>query len=363
MKLLESYSLKGMQLQNRMAMAPMTRSRAMMDGLVGDMQVTYYTQRATAGLIISEAINISAQAIGSPMTPGIWNDAQVAGWRKVTDAVHAAGGKIYAQLWHTGRVGHSVDRGGELPVSASAIAIQGQQHYTSQGPKEFETPRALSTAEVQQIVQDYRQAAVNAQKAGFDGVELHAAFGYLPNQFLVDGVNHRTDEYGGSIENRARFVLEIMQALREVYTNGQVGIKLSPTIPYNGMVDSDPQATFGYLIQQLNALDIAYVHLMQPMFPIDAFPHWPKDSITAFGHLFHGTIMANGRYDRDKAEAVIDSGSAHLVSFGAAFVANPDLVKRYALGAPLNAPDHATFYGGGAQGYIDYPMLAETANA
>ncbi len=357
MQLLESYSLKGLTLQNRMALAPMTRSRATMDGLVGDMQATYYTQRASAGLLITEATNISQQAIGSPMTPGLWNAAQVAGWRQVTDAVHNAGGKIYAQLWHTGRVGHSIDRGGELPVAPSAIAIQGQQHYTTQGPKDYETPRALATEEVKQIVLDFRQAAVNAKEAGFDGVELHGAFGYLPNQFLVDGSNHRTDEYGGSIENRSRFMLEIMRALRDVWTNGQVGVKLSPTIPYNNMIDSDPQALFSYLIAQLDTLDIAYIHLMQPTYPIDAYPQWPTDNLVAFGHLFHGTIIANGGYNRDKGEAAIAAGLAHMVSYGSSFLANPDLPARFAQGAALNAPERATMFGGGAQGYIDYPTL------
>ncbi len=362
MKLLESYSLKGLQLQNRMAMAPMTRSRATADGLVGEMQVTYYVQRASAALLISEGINISPQAVGSPLTPGIWNDAQVQGWRKVTDAVHAAGGKIYAQLWHTGRVGHSLVRGGELPVAPSAIAISGQQHFTSQGPMDYETPRALSTAEVKQVVQDYHQAAVNSQKAGFDGVELHSAFGYLPNQFLVDSANHRTDEYGGSIENRSRFVLEVMRALREVFANGQVGIKLSPTIPYNNMVDSDPKALFSYLIAELDKMDLAYLHLMGSLFPIDAFPHWPKDVLGTFGPLFHGTIMANGGYQRDKAEAVIEAGQAQMVSFGNAFLSNPDLPARFSQDAPLNATDRATMYGGGAAGYIDYPTLAQLAH-
>jgi N-ethylmaleimide reductase len=357
MKLLESYSLKGLPLKNRMAMAPMTRSRATADGLVGDMQVAYYSQRASAGLIISEGINISEQALGSPLTPGIWNAMQVHAWRAVTDAVHAAGGKIYAQLWHTGRVGHSLVRGGELPVAPSAIGIQGQQHYTSQGPQDYETPRALSTEEVRQVVEDYRQAARNAQTAGFDGVELHAAFGYLPNQFLVDGANQRQDEYGGSIHNRARFVLEVMAALRSVYTQGQVGIKLSPTIPYNNMIDSDPLATFSYLIEELDKLDLAYLHLMGSLFPIDAFPHWPKDTLATFGPLFHGAIIANGRYDRDKAEAVIESSQADMVSFGMPFIANPDLPARFAAGAALAAPDQATMYGGAEKGYIDYPAL------
>ena len=359
MKLLESTTLKGVTLKNRMAMAPMTRSRATAEGLVGDMQVTYYAQRATAGLLISEGINISPQALGSPLTPGIWNAAQVKAWKAVTAAVHEKGGKIYAQLWHTGRVGHSSVRGGKLPVAPSAIAIQGQQHYTPTGPQDYEIPHPLTTAEVKQVVQDYRKAAENAMEAGFDGVEVHGAFGYLPNQFLVDGANHRTDEYGGSVENRARFVLEIIRALREVYANGQVGIKLSPTIPYNGMIDSDPVKTFSYLIAELDKLDIAYIHLMQPLFPIDAFPHWPKDTLVAFGHLFHGKIMANGGFDQAKAEAAVEGGLADLVSFGALFIANPDLPNRFAQNAPLNPPDQATFYGGGAKGYIDYPALAQ----
>ncbi|HEX2898916.1 MAG TPA: alkene reductase, partial [Bacteroidia bacterium] len=308
MKLLESTTLKGLPLKNRMAMAPMTRSRVTMEGLVGDMQVAYYSQRAGAGLIISEGINISEQAVGSPFTPGIWNDAQTEAWKAVTAAVHAAGGKIYAQLWHTGRVGHSSVRGGKLPVAPSAIAIQGQQHYTQTGPQDYETPQALTTAEVKQVVQDYRKAAENAKKAGFDGVELHSAFGYLPNQFLVDGANQRTDEYGGSVENRTRFVLEVVRALREVYADGQVGVKLSPTIPYNSMIDSDPVKTFSHLISELDKLDIAYIQLMQSLFPIDAFPHWPKDTLAAFGHLFHGTIMANGGYDQAKAEAAVQDG-------------------------------------------------------
>lgn len=357
MKLLESTTLKGMPLKNRIAMAPMTRSRATSTGVVGEMQVKYYTQRASAGLIITEGINISEQALGSPMTPGIWNDVQVSAWRVVTDAVHAVDGKIYAQLWHTGRVGNSIDRGGNLPVAPSAIAISGQQHYTSQGPKDYEIPRALTTSEVKQVVIDYKTAAQNAKNAGFDGVELHGAFGYLPNQFLVDSANHRTDEYGGSIENRARFVLEVVRGLREVFTNGQVGIKLSPTIPYNNMVDSDPVALFSYLISEVDKLDIAYVHLMQPLFPIDAFPHWPKESLSAFGHFFHGTIIANGGYNQVKGEAVLQSNLAQLVSYGALFVANPDLPARFEQGAPLNAPDHSTFYGGGEKGYIDYPVL------
>jgi N-ethylmaleimide reductase len=357
MKLLEPVTLGPLQLRNRTAMAPMTRSRANAQGEVGDITVTYYRQRATAGLIISEGINISEQAIGSPYTPGLYTDAQVAAWKKVTDAVHEEGGLIFAQLWHTGRVGHTTDRKGVLPVSASAIALQGQQHYTTQGPKDYEVPRALDTEEVRQVVQDYRRAAENAKAAGFDGVELHGAFGYLPNQFLVDGVNQRTDEYGGSIENRSRFVLEVMQALVDVWGPGRAGIKLSPSNPYNNILDSDPTALFSYLISQLNNLPLAYIQLMRPLFPIDNLPHYPKDVLGTFGHLFDKPIITNGGFQPDTAEAELQTSKAELVAFGALYVANPDLPKRIALQAPLNAPDPATFFGGGEKGYIDYPSL------
>jgi N-ethylmaleimide reductase len=361
MKLLESFSLGSVNhpltLPNRVAMAPMTRSRADERGVVGQLQATYYSQRASAGLIISEGINISAQGQGSPLTPGIFDDEQEAAWRTVTAAVHAAGGRIFAQLWHTGRVGHSLVRGGELPVAPSAIAISGQQHFTSSGPKDYETPRALTTDEVRAVVADYRHAARRAKAAGFDGVELHGAFGYLPNQFLVDGANQRRDEYGGSIENRSRFVLEVMEGLVAEWDAQRVGIKLSPTIPYNNMIDSDPTSLFSYLITRLNDLPLAYLHLMQGMFPLDKFPTWPKDALATFGPLYKGTLMTNAGYDRDKAEQVLSDGRAQLVSFGTAFIANPDLVRRMAEGAPLAQPDRATMYGGNAKGYIDYPAL------
>ncbi|WP_046246547.1 alkene reductase [Hymenobacter terrenus] len=357
MKLLTPFELAAFSIPNRVVMAPMTRSRATPDGVVGDMTVTYYQQRASMGLLISEAINISAQAIGSPLTPGLYTAAHVAAWRTVTDAVHAAGGRIFAQLWHTGRVGHSLVRGGEVPVAPSAVRIEGQQHFTPSGMQEYEVPRALTTEEVAAVVEDYRQAAEKAHAAGFDGVELHAAFGYLPNQFLVAGANHRTDAYGGSIANRCRFVLDVMRALVEVWGPARVGIKLSPSIPFNGMVDSDPQALYTYLIQELNTLPLAYLHLMRPLFPLDAFPHWPTDILATFGGLFDKPIIANGGYTREAAEQEIDSGRAQLVSFGALALANPDLPARFARQAAFNEPDRATFYGGGSQGYIDYPAL------
>jgi N-ethylmaleimide reductase len=357
MRLFDNITIGDLVFKNRMAMAPMTRSRANLQGVVSDLTVEYYQQRATAGLIISEAINISEQAIGSPFTPGLYTAEQIAAWKKVTAAVHEAGGAIYAQLWHTGRVSHSIDKQGQQPVSASAVAIQGQQHFTSQGQKDYETPRALSTEEVKEIVKTYHQAAKNAIEAGFDGVELHGAFGYLPNQFLVDGVNHRTDEYGGSIENRTRFVLEVMAGLVDAVGKDRAAIKLSPSIPYNGMIDSNPTALFGYLIQQLNEMPLAYLHLMNALFPLDGLPHYPKDVLETFGSFFDKTIMANGGYTRDTAEAELASSKCQMVSFGNLYLSNPDLRKRFELDAPLNTADRATMYGGGEKGYTDYPFM------
>jgi N-ethylmaleimide reductase len=361
MKLLTATQLGKLQPQNRVVMAPMTRSRADASGLVGELTVQYYVQRASAGLLITEATNVSPDAVGSPFTPGIWNDAQVEAWKKVTSAVHAEGGSIVMQLWHTGRVGHSEVRGGRLPVAPSAIAIPGQKHFTASGPKDYEVPRALTTDEVRATIDDFENGARNAKAAGFDGVELHGAFGYLPHQFLVDAANQRTDEFGGSIENRARFVLEVMERLVRVWGEGRVGLRLSPTMAYNGMVDSDPKATFSYVIEKLNTFPLAYLHLMRATPDAERFPHWPQDTIATFGPLFRGPIIVNGGYDRDAAEAALQAGAAHAVSFGAPFVSNPDLVQRFASGAPLAAGDRNTFYGGGAAGYVDYAALPREA--
>lgn len=357
MKLLQNIQLGQLSLQNAMAMAPMTRSRANQMGEVGELTVLYYAQRASAGLLISEGINISPDALGSPFTPSIYTKAQVEAWKKVTAAVHAKGGKIVAQLWHTGRVGHSIDKNGKLPVAPSAIAIEGQNHFTSQGPKPYEIPHALTTAEVKQTILDYRIAAENAKEAGFDGVELHAAFGYLPNQFLVESANQRTDEYGGSIENRVRFVVEVMEHLSSVFPGG-AAIKLSPSIPYNSILDSNPTAVFSLLIQKLNDMPLLYIQLMNPLFPIDNLPHYPKDVMGTFGHLSKHTIMANGGYTKETGEAELQKGIAKIISYGALFLANPDLPARFEQNAALNNPDRATFYGGGEKGYTDYPFLA-----
>jgi N-ethylmaleimide reductase len=358
MKLLETIQVGKNTLKNRMAMAPMTRSRASMDGIVGESTVLYYTQRASAGLIISEAINISKQALGSPLTPGIYTAEQIAAWKKVTEAVHEKGGVIYAQLWHTGRVGHSLVKNGEQPVSASAIAIEGQQHFTMEGMKDYETPRALSTEEVKNIVQEYKQAAINAMEAGFDGVELHAAFGYLPNQFLAESANQRTDEYGGNHENRNRFVVEIMQEIVDAIGEEKAVIRISPTSTYNGIVHQNPIEQFTLLISELNKLSLAYIHIMNIPFPADKFPQYPVNAVETFGKLTPHTVIANCGYTKETAEAELEKGIAKVISFGTLFLANPDLPKRFELNAELNQPDRATMYGGKDEGYVDYPFLS-----
>ena len=356
-QLLSPAPLGSLTLRNRMWMAPMTRSRATTDGIPGKDAATYYAQRASAGLIVSEATNMSLDAVGSPLTPGLFTEAQVDGWKAVTNAVHAQGGVIFAQLWHTGRVGHSSVRGGVIPVAPSPIPIVGQQHFTGQGMVDYETPRELSLPEVKKTIADFAMAARHAQAAGFDGVELHGAFGYLPNQFLVDASNHRSDEYGGSIAKRCRFVLEVMQGLIEVWGADRTGIKLSPVIPFNGMVDSDPTALYTHLLGELDGLSPAYVHLMNPLFPLDAFPEWPRDVLGTFGRMTRSALVANGGYGAASAEAELEARRADFVSFGNLFVANPDLPARFAQGAPVATADPSTLYGGGAKGYIDYPPL------
>ena len=357
MKLLESVTIGNKTLSNSMAMAPMTRSRADIKGVVGESTITYYTQRSSAGLIISEAINISDQAIGSPLTPGIYTPDHIAAWKKVTEAVHNNGGVIYAQLWHTGRVGHSLVKNGESTVAPSSIPINGQQHFTMEGMKDYETPHMLSIDEIQQIIADYKQAAINSIEAGFDGVELHAAFGYLPNQFLADSANQRIDQYGGSDENRNRFVLEVMKEMIDSIGSNKVAIRLSPTSTYNNIVHQNPITQFKSLIDELNKLPLAYLHLMNVTFPADKFAQYPLNSIDTFGILSKHIVIANCGYTMETGEAELRKGVAKMIAYGTLFLANPDLPKRFELNAPLNLPDRATMYGGKDAGYIDYPFL------
>lgn len=347
------------ELAHRVVMAPMTRSRAGDDNVPTPLMAEYYGQRAGAGLIVTEGSQVAPEGVGYPSTPGIHTDAQVDGWRAVTDAVHARGGRIFLQLWHVGRVSHpSLQPGGVLPVAPSAIAIEGEQLYTAAGLVPFETPRALETDEIAGVVEQFAEGARRAYRAGFDGVELHGANGYLLDQFLRDGTNHRTDRYGGSAENRARFLVETTAAVVDVWGADRVGVRISPTGSYNGMHDADPVTTFSVAASGLNRFGLAYLHVVEP-----AGEQRAGGRITpVLRAVFRGPIIANGGYGADTGNAAIAAGQADLVSFGEAFLANPDLPERLRTGAPLNEPDRATFYGGDARGYTDYPVL-ETANA
>jgi len=356
--LFSPYKLGDLELPNRMVMAPLTRNRAGDGNVPGQLNATYYTQRVSAGLIIAEATQVSPEGLGYPATPGIHSPAQVAGWKLVTDAVHQHGGRIFLQLWHVGRISHpDLQHDGALPVAPSAIAPTVGQAATYEGMKPFVTPRALETSEIPGIVEQYRQGAKNALEAGFDGVEVHGANGYLIDQFLRDGTNKRTDEYGGSIENRARLLLEVTQAVTEVWGAGRVGVRLSPSGTFNDMHDSDPLATFGYAAEALNRFGLAYLHLIEV---VEAdLRHGGTEVPTSYlRDRFTGTLIVNGGYDLDKSNAVLSSHKADLVAFGTLFIANPDLPQRFALNAPLNPADPSTFYGGGEKGYIDYPFLA-----
>ena len=357
MKLLSPFHLGKDVINNRIVMAPMTRSRANIDGEVGASTVLYYTQRASAGLIISEAINISKQAIGSPLTPGIYTQSQIQAWKKVTQAVHDNGGKIYAQLWHTGRVGHSLVKYGELPVAPSAIGIQGQKHFTFDGPKDYETPLELTVQQIKDIIHDYKQAAIHAIEAGFDGIELHAAFGYLPNQFLAESSNQRTDEYGGSIENRNRFVVEVIEEIVSAIGEGKAAIRLSPTSTYNNIIHQQPIEQFTALISSLNALSLSYLHIMNVPFDTDQFPQYPQHIIEFIDNLSEHPIIANCGYNQKTGEEELVKGHAEMISYGTLFIANPDLPKRFELNAELNEVDKTTMYSGQDKGYIDYPFL------
>ncbi|CAB3851310.1 N-ethylmaleimide reductase [Achromobacter mucicolens] len=350
------YQLGALTLPNRLVMAPMTRSRAQNPGKIPTASTAiYYAQRASAGLIISEGSQISPQAVGYIDTPGIHSGEQVSGWKRVTEAVHAAGGRIFSQLWHVGAVSHPYFHNGELPVAPSAVKPTATA-YTGNGMEEVPTPRALETHEVKIIVEDYRQAAKNAQAAGFDGVEIHGANGFLIDQFLQSGTNVRTDEYGGNVENRARFALEVVQAAVDVFGAGRVGYKMSPSANLGGISDADPRTTFSYLAGQLDRFGLAYLHVMEALPGHFMAPKESKEPIgPALRKRFTGPFILNGGYDKEAAEQALAAQAADLISFGVPFIANPDLVARYHTGAPLSQADPSSFYGGTDQGYIDYP--------
>jgi N-ethylmaleimide reductase len=327
------------RLANRIVMAPMSRNRADAGEGAHALTAKYYGQRAGAGLIVTEASPVSPQGRANRAAPGIYAENQIAGWRLVTRAVHARGGRIFLQLWHAGRVSHaSVQPEGALPVAPSAIAAQG-----------FAAPHALAAEEISGVVAQFAKSAKNAKEAGFDGVEVHAANGYLIDEFLRDGANRRDDAYGGPVANRARFLFDILEAVESSWDRGRIGVRLSPVNSYNDMRDSDPQRTFGEIAQRLGKRGLAFLHVDES--PREGFD-W-----TVFRRRYTGTYIANGGYDREGAATALASGHADLVSFGALYLANPDLVERFRIGAPLNRPDRSTFYGGGERGYTDYPSL------
>ena len=357
--LLAPVELGPYELSNRIVMAPLTRNRAGPGNVPQAMNAEYYAQRASAGLIITEATQVSPQGVGYPGTPGIHSAEQVAGWRRVTAAVHERGGRIFLQLWHVGRISHpTLQPGGALPVAPSAMRPEGDA-LTHHGPRPFVTPRALETGEIADVVEQFRAAARNALAAGFDGVEVHAANGYLLDQFLRDGVNRRTDAYGGPVENRVRLLLEVTEAVTEVWGPERVGVRLSPIASFNSMSDSQPDSTFGHAARALNRFGLAYLHVVETDFA-GSTTRQTYDR-RALREAFDGPYIANGGYDRESAFAALAAGDADLVAFGQLFIANPDLAERIALNAPLNTAEPATFYGGDERGYTDYPFLETNA--
>jgi N-ethylmaleimide reductase len=357
------------ELPHRIVMAPLTRSRARQPGNIPTpLNASYYAQRASAALIVSEATQVSQQGQGYAWTPGIHSHEQVEGWRIVTGAVHGAGGLIFLQLWHVGRISHpALQPDGMLPVAPSAIKPAGQAFIENENGEgalvPFVAPRALQTEEMPYIVQQYVRGAKNALAAGFDGVEIHAANGYLLDQFINSSTNQRTDPYGGSIENRARLLMEVVEAVREVWGADRVGVRLSPLGTFNDMGDEDPESTFAYIAEKLSDYSLAYLHLVNPA--AAEFEKGTQPNPRALGMLelmrerYRGTLIVAGGFDRDSAEAFVVQGRADLIAFGRKFLANPDLPERLRLRAALNADDPSSYYGGGAKGYTDYPTLAQ----
>lgn len=349
--LFQPVKMGDLTLQNRFVMAPLTRCRAI-GHLPNNLMAEYYAQRASAGLIITECTMVTPQTSAFGNDPGIYSQAQIEGWKKTTEAVHQAGGKVFLQIWHAGRAAHPLLNGGKEAVSASAIAID-DETQTPEGKKPYTVPNELTKEEIASIVQDFRQAAANAIAAGFDGVEVHGANGYLIDQFLRDSANQRTDEYGGSIENRARFLTEILQAVTDAIGSGRVGLRLSPLNSFNSMKDSDPVAWLTYLCQHLNQFNLAYLHVMRA----DFFGVQQADVIPVAREHYKGHLMVNMGYTGEEAAEVIANKQADSVAFGTGFLANPDLPARIKAGAELNTPDQNTFYTSDEKGYTDYPFM------
>jgi 2,4-dienoyl-CoA reductase-like NADH-dependent reductase (Old Yellow Enzyme family) len=349
-QLFEPIQVGDLSLPNRIIMAPLTRCRAINNRVPNALMAEYYAQRATAGMIISEATSVAPMGVGYPNTPGIWSDEQVEGWKLVTQAVHEAGGRILCQLWHVGRISDPVYLNGELPVAPSAIAPEG--HVSLVRPeKAFETPRALSTDEIPGIIEAYRKGAENALKAGFDGVEIHGANGYLLDQFLQSNTNQRTDAYGGSRENRARLMLQVADAVSSVFGPGKVGMHLAPRCDAHTMGDEDPLATFSYVASELGQRGLAFLCTREAFDGTEITPELKKQ--------FGGVVIANENFSLEQANEKLADNIVDAVAFGKSYIANPDLVKRFELNAELNKADSSTFYGDGPHGYTDYPFLAD----
>lgn len=348
----DSFQLNDLVLKNRIVMAPMTRNRSDKDGIVSPLMVTHYQQRATAGLIVSESVPVSTQAIGYPMTPGIFNEAQSKSWKILTDAVHKEGGRIFIQLQHCGRISHpSMQPQNTLPVAPSAIKPDGLA-VTYTGMQEFVQPRALETHEIKELVEQFKIASILAKEAGFDGIEIHGANGYIIDQFLRDGSNHRTDAYGGTVKNRMRLLNEVLDAILLIWPSNRVGVRLTPENSFNSMSDSNPQGHFEFFMEQLSLRGLAYVHVLEG-------DMMTKKSVVNYSTLrakFAGNYIANNGYDLGRAQDAINTGTADLIAFGTPFIANPDLVHRFQKNLPLNTLDHSTFYVGGEKGYNDYPF-------
>src|SRR5688500_4512380 len=354
--LLDSTRLRGLQLPNRIIMAPMTRGRAGVQRTANSLMAEYYSQRAAAGLIVTEGTAISPQGYGWMGSPAIYTEAHVAGWKSVTEAVHRKGGRIFLQLWHTGRVSHPDFQDGEMPIGPSAIAASGDTH-TPSGEKPYVMPRAMTRRDIANAVREYAQAAERAWAAGFDGVEIHAANGYLIDQFIRDGSNHRTDAYGGSVQKRLRFLLEVTEAVAQRVPVDRVGVRLSPTNPYNDMLDADPAATFTQAAKALNRFGLAYLHVVETVAK-DSSSQSQMRIAPRMRAAFAGPLILNGGYDATTGAAALAAGEADLIAYGRHFLANPDLVERLRRGAPLNRPDTSTFYTDGPKGYTDYAPLA-----
>jgi len=358
--LLEPFDLGDLTLSNRVVLSPMTRSRSGEYGIPNTLMAEYYAQRSCAGLIITEGANISAQAMGWNRTPGIYTDQMVDGWKRIVDAIHAGGSRVFLQLWHTGRASHSDFHPGELPVAPSAIALNGEYIHTPEGKQSYEVPRALETDEISNIVEDYRRAAEGAKAAGFDGVEIHSANGYLLDQFLQSKTNHRTDVYGGSIENRYRFLGEVVDAVTKVFPVNRVAVRLSPNGNFNDMGSPDFREQFAYAARQLDQYGLGYLHVLDGL----GFGfHELGDPMTLrdFRNIFHGPLIGNVGYTQETAEVTIAGGDADLIAFGRPFISNPDLVDRFANDWPLAEPAAVTdWYSFDEKGYTDFPTYAAT---